>query len=242
MALVKCKECGHEVSDKASVCPQCGCTINRKNGAAYLIAVVAFCILAAGGYFVFTNLSNGDKTKDAVETIASETDGTEETASENVAENKAVETQQYDKFGELSQGLMAAHNKNGEWSYLDKDKKEVIAGMKAISANKFSDGLAVVFNDNEHFSVINTKGQVIFKGKCDYSQWGEASDMYMDEAAYMGGRVCISSPSGMFIVYDKQGNQVGELSESAYGRLMENGSFSGFLFEDESEGYLMDGI
>ena len=25
MALIKCSECGHEVSDKASACPNCGC-------------------------------------------------------------------------------------------------------------------------------------------------------------------------------------------------------------------------
>ena len=27
MALIKCNECGHEVSDKASACPNCGCPI-----------------------------------------------------------------------------------------------------------------------------------------------------------------------------------------------------------------------
>lgn len=27
MALIKCKECGHEVSDKAAACPNCGCPI-----------------------------------------------------------------------------------------------------------------------------------------------------------------------------------------------------------------------
>ena len=29
MALIKCKECGHEVSDKASSCPNCGCPIEK---------------------------------------------------------------------------------------------------------------------------------------------------------------------------------------------------------------------
>jgi len=32
MALIKCDECGHEVSDKASVCPNCGCPVPNKNG------------------------------------------------------------------------------------------------------------------------------------------------------------------------------------------------------------------
>ena len=29
MALIKCNECGHEVSEKASICPNCGCPIER---------------------------------------------------------------------------------------------------------------------------------------------------------------------------------------------------------------------
>lgn len=31
MALIVCKECGREVSDKASVCPNCGCPISQGN-------------------------------------------------------------------------------------------------------------------------------------------------------------------------------------------------------------------
>jgi hypothetical protein len=30
MALIKCKECGHEVSSKAATCPNCGIEIARK--------------------------------------------------------------------------------------------------------------------------------------------------------------------------------------------------------------------
>ena len=29
MALIKCKDCGHDVSDKASACPNCGCPIEK---------------------------------------------------------------------------------------------------------------------------------------------------------------------------------------------------------------------
>ena len=31
MALIKCTECGHDVSDKASVCPNCGCPIEKEH-------------------------------------------------------------------------------------------------------------------------------------------------------------------------------------------------------------------
>lgn len=30
MALIKCNECGHKVSDRADFCPQCGCPIEKK--------------------------------------------------------------------------------------------------------------------------------------------------------------------------------------------------------------------
>lgn len=29
MALIKCTECGKEISDKASVCPNCGCPVEQ---------------------------------------------------------------------------------------------------------------------------------------------------------------------------------------------------------------------
>lgn len=31
MSLIKCKECGHQVSDKAKVCPNCGCPLEKEN-------------------------------------------------------------------------------------------------------------------------------------------------------------------------------------------------------------------
>lgn len=30
MALIKCSECGMEISDKAKACPGCGCPVKRK--------------------------------------------------------------------------------------------------------------------------------------------------------------------------------------------------------------------
>ena len=31
MSLIKCKECGHEVSDRASACPNCGCPLEKES-------------------------------------------------------------------------------------------------------------------------------------------------------------------------------------------------------------------
>ncbi|MGO5292919.1 zinc-ribbon domain-containing protein [Porcincola sp. LCP21S3_C12] len=29
MAMIKCTECGHTVSDKANACPECGCPVSE---------------------------------------------------------------------------------------------------------------------------------------------------------------------------------------------------------------------
>ena len=34
MALINCSECGHQVSDKATTCPNCGCPINTNEASA----------------------------------------------------------------------------------------------------------------------------------------------------------------------------------------------------------------
>ena len=66
MALIKCSECGHEVSDKASVCPNCGNPIQivgKKHSATYIKAAL-FVLLAVvvlgsiSGAFSLWNNSN----------------------------------------------------------------------------------------------------------------------------------------------------------------------------------------
>lgn len=51
MTLIKCKECNAEISDKAEKCPNCGYTINKKNGLGcfswILIIFIIFIILIA---------------------------------------------------------------------------------------------------------------------------------------------------------------------------------------------------
>ncbi len=42
MALIKCKECGHEVSKKADKCPNCGAPIKKQtSGCAMLFAIIS---------------------------------------------------------------------------------------------------------------------------------------------------------------------------------------------------------
>ena len=87
MALIKCTKCGHEISDKATVCPKCGNKIaiveEKKNSTTkILIAVVLLALLACGAFFF---LNKGDETNN-------------ETANVKKAENVSVnETNEFDR-------------------------------------------------------------------------------------------------------------------------------------------------
>ena len=56
MALIKCKECGNEVSSKAESCPKCGAKVKKKGmgllgwiGILFLVGVVASALAPHGG-------------------------------------------------------------------------------------------------------------------------------------------------------------------------------------------------
>ena len=75
MALLKCKECGHEVSDMAMVCPKCGCptgnlsngfnVINKKSGRKWITAVLAIIVLIAIVAISFYVLSSENSNNDS---------------------------------------------------------------------------------------------------------------------------------------------------------------------------------
>ena len=57
MALVKCKECGSQVSTKAGACPGCGAKVKQSGGCGILLAVV-FAIFALATCFSSMHLPN----------------------------------------------------------------------------------------------------------------------------------------------------------------------------------------
>lgn len=90
MALIKCKECGHEVSDKASTCPKCGCPIdnqsnslnvnNKRNGSGrkWIIAVLSIIVPIAAvaiAFYVFSSEASNDDSEMMAPQITVEADG-----------------------------------------------------------------------------------------------------------------------------------------------------------------------
>lgn len=250
MALIKCTECGQMISDKAEMCPQCGCPMQNvdnpsvketsvesqpsKNGKPKTWALVAvlLCLLVCGGYFAFAFFLT-DSSKDSVVELTPD----------------FIEAiQRYNRLGAYSEG-MAAVQKDGKWGYINTQGEEIIScvfnnvgqfsegkaavqkddmwgyvgtkgeeiiplKIEAYQANGFSEDLAVIIKDISNFSVINVEGKIIFNGECDFSQFGEDMDAYM-QLSYIKGKLYIPILSGKFAVYDKQGNKMEEIDEQS---------------------------
>ncbi len=75
--LIKCPECGHEVSDKAPVCPNCGVRLNTKKGKSNTPVYIAIALLVAviiGAIFYFYTSAGNDKETAAYESAMSSDD------------------------------------------------------------------------------------------------------------------------------------------------------------------------
>ena len=74
MALVKCKECGNEISDQAITCPNCGAktetAIHKKHNVIILLAVVLIIgIIGISIYFIKSNNPLYKYSKEAVKVL-----------------------------------------------------------------------------------------------------------------------------------------------------------------------------
>jgi len=86
MALIKCTECGHMISDRATKCPKCGCPTTKKEKKSvqieevqpryvekdddgksrkwlYAIIALLLVILVGGGFFFFITIIKSRKLK-----------------------------------------------------------------------------------------------------------------------------------------------------------------------------------
>ena len=91
MALIKCKECGHDISDKATTCPKCGCpidnqsnglnvNIHKQNGSGrkWIIAVLSIIVLIAAvaiAFYVFSSENSNNDSEMMAPQITADADG-----------------------------------------------------------------------------------------------------------------------------------------------------------------------
>lgn len=161
MALIKCNECGKEVSDKATACPNCGCPINTnynsgnstintrskpKKKTGCLISVLIFVLLMVAG--IVSIIFTGKQINDTIQQEISGTSSDDEYISLN--EYNQIETgMSYDEVKEIvgSAGTISSQVESG--------------GYKIIIVTWYGNGVAgsnanVTFTNDE----VTAKAQV----------------------------------------------------------------------------------
>ena len=208
MALIKCSECGHEVSDKASVCPNCGCPIEKglvcndcgyslsptdktcpncgcpvkgsKIGAKWKKPLFAAVALVAvlGMAYGIWAVQNGGL-KDI-----------------QITQGLTDAVHRYDEVSNFHEGLSAVC-KSQKWGYINAKGEEVIP-CKYVGACDFSEGLACVYleGDDMPIAFIDKKGHIILEG------------FFGDTALGEGSFWPISFKDGKCFVYDKDRHDI----------------------------------
>ena len=190
MALIKCKECGREISDKATACIHCGCPVNSSHNPSeeqykpskkkrwLVVGLAGVAVVAFAAAFLHKSMFEGGN--DGQTSIF----GNDEAVEVVVTQEFAEAVRQYDQLEPFSDG-MAAVGKNGKWGYINHKGEEVIPcqfdseaeegeggelnfGKSYCVSHRFSEGVAVV-RLNEKWGVINKKGNVIVEyGRYEY--------------------------------------------------------------------------
>ena len=196
MALIKCRECGQEVSDKASMCPNCGCPIEslgaaqeeviyeepkKKKGWIWALIVALLCLIGGGGYYAYSKLLRGGDDKNAIVEITPEF-------------IKALEA--YDELTSFSEGY-AAVKKGEKWGYIDTKGQEVVQ-CQYTEAYSFHEGLAAV-QKNGKWGYIDTQGKEVVPINMEAIQAGRFSE---------GFAFILIDYDESFIVIDKTGKKM----------------------------------
>ena len=262
MALIKCPECGNQVSDKATACPNCGCPIGsigtaqeqmyedefpKKKWWIWPLAVTILCVISGVGYYSYKLLQQGN-----VESLNDGTIVEGKKESIGIKEDLVELTpefinsiRQYDGLGVFNEGYAAVY-KGHKKGYINTKGEEVIpVTIDADCVGMFSEGLAIVIpNSSEDFYVIDTKGKTVFKGKDLHGIWDILCIPY-----FIDGKLYVPTDDNGFKyrIYDKQGNIIGIVDQEVGDNYYNNHQIGDYtLFSmthdryDETDSYQRD--
>ena len=178
MALIKCKECGHMISDKATKCPKCGCpkgnveTVQeqmyedekpKKKWWIWALVIALLCLIGGGVFYYLSEKGKSvseastDEKKDSVDIKNAIVEITPDLI-------KALET--YEELKPFNEGY-AAVCRGEKWGFINTEGEEVIP-CSFDHVDIFNDGFAAVCKD-EKWGFIDTKGNVVIPMKYDSS-------------------------------------------------------------------------
>ena len=178
MALIKCKECGHEVSDKASACPHCGCPVevgqaqsreqikSSKKKRWVAIGITGIVVVVIAATFLYKAISAG-----GIVNVTSLLSGEKESTEIIITPEFSEAIRKYDQLEAFHNG-MAAVGKNGKWGYINHRGEEVIPcqfdSEKEYYSEDYSYGVSHPFSEdlavvrlNGKWGVIDKKGNVV---------------------------------------------------------------------------------
>ena len=254
MALIKCTECGHMISDKAEKCPKCGISISQneimneeslsntsamKNRIKVWATSVAVILILIGGIGVYALSSKGNSSVTASNvtllSVANKNNVEESDTIVRITPEFSKAISKYDRLGIFNDGF-AAVCKDEKWGYINVRGDEVIpTNIDAQCVGRFAEGLAFVLT-YDGFNVINKEGNVVFKGKCyfDAMQY-ESSDM----PYYIGGKLYVpffdeNRASMRFAIFDKKGKKLTDITdEEGFAYYKRNGKGDYVTFSNE---------
>ena len=250
MALIKCKECGHEISDKARTCPKCGCpvsvveqkdnpqfktqlrTVNneqqRKNKWGLFIGVIV-CVLSLG-VAAFYFLRN--ESKQIV-----------------LTPELTTAIQKYDEVHSFHDGL-ALVVKDGKYGYINERGEEVIPCQRKAYIYRegeidetvlpdFSEGMAILYTftadkssytgadeSSFRYGYINKNGEELIP-----AQYKKASDFHE-------GLALVEDLNGKQMFINKSGEKIAEI-DSEYWCI--DGINDGLALVSQNSGYVSYG-
>lgn len=174
MALIKCNECGHTISDKAESCPNCGYPVRllmeQQQEKTEKSVKTHFTAGTEKKETVNENLQPRQKnSKKGILIVAvvvvvigcgifAMLNGQQQDKRSEITEQFANNIQKYEKLNNFHEGLAAVQH-NGLWGYIDKEGNEVIP-CQYESAEDFNNSRAIV-SKGGLYGCIDTKGNEV---------------------------------------------------------------------------------
>ena len=243
MALIKCKECGHEVSDKASACPNCGCPISEINSK----------ICEECGSPIPNNVSKCPNCGCPVKEVEGKKrfspkklfgvmipllliaaivgicywslngkGGSHQIA---LSQELATASEKYDEIHRFHEGL-ALVVKSGKYGYINERGEEVIPCQRKAFIYRdgeldetvlpeFNEGMAVVYTFSENDDGLPDSGTLLY-GYINERGEEVIPIQYKEAGNFSEGVAPVTDRNGRQLFIDKKGAEVLVIDESMY--------------------------
>lgn len=179
MALIKCKECGATISDKANVCPKCGCPTEHDNlreesehedqedapkrfGKLWIAIGVLVLAFIVGGSITYFKMGRSDASEDTINKDSVELPTARVV---KLTPEFCMAVQKYNCLWDFKDGFAAVEN-GEKWGFIDTEGKEIVPCSYDM-VSSFNEELAAVCKNNK-WGYVNTKGKLVIPCIYDY--------------------------------------------------------------------------